>query len=213
MKLKPTALISFFVLASVIVLTLVLLAQRPVPHPVDWLRIVPGSMLVNRTNAQGVATAIASLTLSNAGPRKLKFAFSDDLRWESGNLHGDGGLPSGLFYLESSAKTNLSIPTTGNLAPKTAATIVWGISWWEERTGLRRFWSELSARLPIALYHVPQMMSGIVRPPKAEVDPDVYFRLRYGLIQRAAESNAEPRRATDASRSFGSETNRAIRIP
>src|SRR5258705_13632286 len=62
----------------------------------DCLRLLPGPLLCNRTNAQGVAGAFAIVALSNAGPRRLMFAFSpDELRWESGKLHGYASLSSG----------------------------------------------------------------------------------------------------------------------
>ena len=172
-----------------------------------WLHLLSGPTLYNQTSAQGTSYAIATFALSNAGPRQLMFKLQE-FRWASENSRGSATALSVAGHLASGQTTNITLPTTAALPFGSAYLVFWELPWWEQPTGFRRFQDQLRSHLPLTLWRTPPLLTGRLQPPRPKRDEVAYFRLEYGIDQRASGSNAEPGGTANQSQPIRSETNR-----
>ena len=202
MKPARTVVVCVAALGSGMILVLVCLPRGPVPRPKDWLQLVSGPTLSQRTNAQGLTNASATLTLSNSGPRQLMFDLQN-LRWAFGSFQASA-MPPSPGHLASGAATNIVLPIPGLLPLETASLVYWEIPWWEERTGMRRFLTRVQRSAPFTLWRTPPLMGGILESPGSNPDEKAYFLLKYGLGQPANESESTLSETNRNSSSAGS---------
>jgi len=192
-----------------VVCLMALLANSSAPSG-DWLQMVSGPSLRGATNAGGDQAGAIIFTISNAGPRALRFNV-DKLEWRAkkSDARGTYDVTSGLTLLQSGGSAVLTTKSVGTVPPSSEILAGWDIAWWEEPTAIRQFLDQVEAYLPFSLSR-RQLASGMLSEWQL-VPPKERWELKYGLSARVTRSpipDAERVGPANGSQPIRSETNR-----
>ena len=193
---RPVIAVASVIGAVLVISFMVLSAMRDAP-PDNWLQL-SGPVVSAGTSGVDDQEAAMVFTLSNAGPREVRFHV-DGLEWMAKHSDTRGawdGSPLPLTLLPQGGTAELTTRGVGTVPPPSEIGAWWSIHWSEEPSAMRRFLEQVEARLPFALWPRRPLARGTLTGFSQDLGQEDYMRLRYGLtsapVWRISKPFAEP---------------------